>query len=190
MKNQPTNTIVLAKPMDILNRHLHEAMKPHAAALREAAAIDRELSAEMEKTHPDLAKREANQLLESAANGDAKAEAILREAGGTAAFIANRCALFDLARSKHEAACKRTVPLWQKVSASVLLSFDAAHREIQAQWKNACEFLGEPCGDTAWDRYCHNLRHGIERTPHAAENMRFGADWQLTTLGLKEAVGL
>ena len=53
----------IINPKEILNRHLREAVKPHAAALRQAAALDRELEKEMNATHPDAAKKEANELL-------------------------------------------------------------------------------------------------------------------------------
>jgi hypothetical protein len=111
----------IINPKEILNRHLREAVKPHAAALRQAAALDRELEKEMNATHPDAAKKEANELLERASTGDKKAEEILRSAGGTEAFVKSKCAMFDLARAKHEGAAKASAPLWAKVSAAVLL---------------------------------------------------------------------
>lgn len=94
------STAALTNPKDILNRHLREAVKPHAAALRQAAAIDRELEKEMLATHPDTAKKEANELLERASTGDTKAEGVLRSAGGTEAYVKAKCAMFDLARAK------------------------------------------------------------------------------------------
>jgi hypothetical protein len=182
------STTALINPKEILNRHLREAVKPHAAALRQAAAIDRELEKEMNATHPDAAKRESNILLEAAASGDKKAEEILRAAGGTDAFIKNKCAMFDLARAKHEGAAKASAPLWTKVSAAVLLSIDAANREINQQWQHTCEQLGEPCSPSLWETYCRNLKTGITRAPFAAENLRHGAAWQIESLGLTEAV--
>lgn len=182
------STAALTNPKDILNRHLREAVKPHAAALRQAAAIDRELEKEMLATHPDTAKKEANELLERASTGDTKAEGVLRSAGGTEAYVKAKCAMFDLARAKHAGAARASVPLWTKVSAAVLISIDAAHREINQQWRHTCEQLGEPCPPSAWDNYCRNLRNGIERAPFAAENLRHGTAWQIESLGLTEAV--
>ena len=139
-------------------------------------------------THPDTAKKEADQLLERAAAGDSKAEGTLRSAGGTEAFVKAKCAMFDLARAKHEGAAKATAPLWTKVSAAVLSAIEAANREISDQWKRTCEHLGEPCDLSSWDTHCRNLRNGIERAPYAAENMRHGAAWQIESLGLAEVI--
>jgi hypothetical protein len=189
MKTRPTNNaVVLTHPKDILTKHLREAVKPHAAALRQAAAIDRELEKEMLATHPDDAKKQANVLLEAASNGDKKAEETLRAAGGTEAFIKAKSAMFDLARAKHEGAAKATVPLWEKVSAAVIAAIDAANREIAEQWTRACDHLGEPPSLSSWDTHCRNLKNGISRAAYAAENMRHGAAWQIESLGLSEAI--
>jgi hypothetical protein len=189
MKTRPTNNaVVLNHPKDILNRHLRDAVKPHAAALRQAAALDRELEKEMLATHPDDAKKQANVLLEAASNGDKKAEETLRAAGGTEAFIKAKSAMFDLARAKHEGAAKATVPLWEKVSAAVIAAIESANREIQEQWNQACEHLGEPSGLSSWDVFCRNLKTGITRAPFAAENLKHGAAWQIESLGLAEVI--
>jgi hypothetical protein len=188
MKPTKPTTLALAHPKDILNRHLRDAVKPHAAALRQAAALDRELEKEMLATHPDDAKKQANALLEAAANGDKKAEATLREAGGTESFVKNRSALFDLARAKHEGAAKASAPLWQKVSDAVLAAIESANREIQEQWQQACDHLGEPSGLSSWDNTLRNLKNGISRAPFAAENLRHGAAWQIESLGLAEVI--
>lgn len=189
MKTRPANNaVVLAHPKDILNRHLREAVKPHAAALRQAAAIDRELEKEMLACHPDDAKREADKLLEAAAKGDKRAEQTLRDAGGNEAFIKAKSAMFDLARAKHHGAAKATAPLWEKVSAAVVAAIDTANREIAEQWQRTCEHLGEPGGLSSWDSHCRNLKTGISRAAYAAENMRHGAAWQIESLGLSEAI--
>jgi hypothetical protein len=189
MKTRPTNNaVVLNHPKDILNRHLRDAVKPHAAALRQAAALDRELGKEMEATHPDDAKREADQLLERAANGDKKAEETLRAAGGTEAYIKAKSAMFDLARAKHEGAAKATVPLWEKASAAVLAAYEAAEREIQEQLQRTSEQIGEPAPATSWENTIRHLKYGISRAAYAAENMRHGAAWQIEALGLSEAI--
>jgi hypothetical protein len=189
MKTRPANNaVVLNHPQDILNRHLRQALKPHAAALRQAAALDLELAGEMTALHPDVAKKEANILLEAAANGDKRAEATLREAGGTDAYVRNKCGLFDLARAKFEGAAKASAPLWTKVSAAVITAIESANREIQEQWNQACDHLGEPPGLSTWDTFCRNLKTGITRAPFAAENLRHGAAWQIEALGLSEAI--
>lgn len=183
---KPASTI--SHPKDILNRHLREAIKPYAADLRKAAALDRELEKEMLACHPDDAKKQANALLEAAAKGDKKAEETLRAAGGTEAFVKSKCAMFDLAKAKHHGAAQASAPLWTKVSAAVLLCIEAANREINQQWQQACEQLGEPCAPSEWDNYCRNLRNGIMRAAYAAENLRHGTAWQIESLGLTEAV--
>jgi len=188
MKKPTTNAVVLTHPQDILNRHLSQAVKPFAADLRKAAALDRELEKELNASHPDLARKEANELLERASNGDSKAEGVLRSAGGTEAFVKAKCAMFDLARAKHEGAAKATAPLWTKVSAAVLAGIEAANREISDQWKRTCEHLGEPFGLSAWHTHCRNLRNGIERAHFAAENLKHGAAWQIESLGLAEVI--
>ena len=179
-------SLELTHPQQIIDKHLRPAIAPFKAELLEAAARDRELSAEMERKHPELAKKEALQLLEKAGAGDLEADKILTEAGGTEAYVKNRTALFDLARAKHEAACIASAPLWQRVSESILAAIQAADLEIQGQWAKVCEFLGEPCDLSRWNQYCRNIRSGIERTPFAAEKMRHGADWQLESLGLRQ----
>jgi hypothetical protein len=188
MKKPASNTVVLVHPKDILTRHLAQAVKPYAAELRQAAAIDREFEKEMLATHPDTAKKEANELLERASKGDSRAEGVLRSAGGTEAYIKAKCGLFDLARAKFEGAAKASAPLWTKVSAAALAALEAANREIQTQWQQACEHLGEPGGLSSWDTYCRNLRNGFERAPYAAEKLRQGAAWQIEQLGLAEVV--
>jgi hypothetical protein len=188
MKTRSNNAVVLVHPQDILNRHLRQALKPYAAALRQAAALDRELGKEMEATHPDLAKKEANILLEAAANGDKKAEATLREAGGTEAYIKNKCGLFELARAKHTGAAGATVPLWEKASAAVLAAYEAAEREIQDQLQRTSEQIGEPAPTTSWENTLTHYKYGISRAAYAAKNMRHGAAWQIEALGLSEAI--
>lgn len=175
----------LTHPQQIIDKHLRPAIAPFKAELLEAADRDRELSAEMERKHPELAKKEALQLLEKAGAGDLEADKILTEAGGTEAYVKSRTALFDLARAKHEAACIASAPLWQKVSDALLAAIQAADLEIQGQWQKVCEFLGEPYDLSRWNSYCRNIRSGIERAPFAAEKMRHGAGWQLEALGLR-----
>jgi hypothetical protein len=189
MKTRPANNaVVLLHPQDILNRHLRQALKPFAAALRQAAALDLQLAGEMTALHPDLAKKEANILLEAAANGDKKAEATLREAGGTEAYIKNKCGLFDLARAKFEGAAKASAPLWTKVSAAVIAAYEAAEREIREQLQRTSEQIGEPTPTTSWEIPIGHYKYGISRAAYAAENMRHGAAWQIEALGLSEAI--
>jgi hypothetical protein len=188
MKPTKPTTVALNHPREILNRQLRDAVKPHASALRQAAALDRELEKEMLATHPDDAKKQANALLEAAATGDKRAEETLRSAGGTEAFVRAKCAMFDLARAKHQGAAKASAPLWTKVSTAVIAAIESANREIQEQWNQACEHLGEPSGLSSWDAHCRNLKNGITRAPFAAENLRHGAAWQIESLGLAEVI--
>lgn len=190
MKKQNTataasTTLELTHPQQILDAHLRPALAPFKADLLKAAARDIELTKELESKHPDLAKKQALELLEKAAAGDLEADKILTEAGGTEAYVKSRCALFDLARAKHEGAAMASAPLWQKVSESILSAIEAADREIQSQWQKVCDFLGEPCDLSRWNAYCRNIRNGIERAPFAAETLKHGANWQLESLGLR-----
>jgi hypothetical protein len=77
-------------------------------------------------------KLAAEELFQKATSGDAEAEAAIRAEGGLDEWKRKRMAFFDLSRAKHEAACKASVPLWEKVSAALLSGIDAADREIQA----------------------------------------------------------
>lgn len=190
MKNKTSataasTTLELTRPQEIIDKHLRPAIAPFKAELLEAAARDLKLTREMEERHPDIAKKLGLELLEKAAAGDEEADRILTEAGGTEAFVKSRCALFDLARAKHEGACIASVPLWRRVSESLLSAIEAADREIQEQWAKVCEYLGEPSDLSRWNQYCRNIRNGIERSPFAAETLKHGANWQLDSLGLR-----
>jgi hypothetical protein len=195
MKNKPdtakaSEPLAITKPQDIIAAHIAPAIKPFAAELLAAAAIDREAEAEMNASHPHGVKKQADKLFEAAAGGDKAAEKELREAGGREAYINTRTAFFDLARAKHDAACKASAPLWQKVSDSVLAAIDAADSAIQKQFDSVMAALGEPSGLSNWNAHCRNLRNGIRSAPNNAENLRHGADWQIRSLGLAEIVGL
>ena len=100
----------------------------------------------------------------------------------------SKCAMFYLARAKHEGASKASAPLWTKVSIAVIAAIEAASREINDKWQATCTQLGEPCSPSSWDTYCRNLKTGITRAPFAAENLRHGASWKIESLGLTEAV--
>ena len=196
MKTKPDTTakasesLAITKPQDILAAHLKPALAPFAAELLEAARIDREAAGVMDTMHPDKVKAAAEDLFYRAARGEEAAEKELREAGGKAEYIAKRTAFFDLARAKHEAACKESAPLWQKVSEAIVAGIDAAAAEIQKQLDTVAAALGEPAGLSNWDAYCRNLKSGITRAPFAAEKLNHGTDWQLRSLGLADLVGL
>jgi hypothetical protein len=183
------STLTITPPQQIIDRHLRPAIRPYAAQLRKAAALDRTLTLEMEKCHPVSAKAEAERLLEAAVAGDAKADKILREAGGTEAFVKNKSALFDLAVGKHEGACHASAPLWAQVSAALETAIDLASFDIQQQFESVMLTLEElPGGQSLWEARCRGLRTGLARCERAAREMRFGAHWQLTQLGLDKLI--
>ena len=187
---KPTNkTTDIVHPEQILARHLREAVKPHAAALRQAAATDKELEREMDATNPISIKKQGDELLERACAGDSKAEATLREAGGVEGLVKAKSALFDLAKGKHHAAAKATAPLWQKVSDAALAALDRAVAEIEAQWNRVLELHGEAITPTSWTAKIDNMKRAMSRAPFAAENLRHGAAWQISQLGLSEVIG-
>ena len=188
MKSKTTATAALEiiQPKQIIDRHLRPAIAPFRAELLAAAEIDRKLSATMQKEHPNAVKLAAEELFQKATSGDAEAEAAIRAEGGLDEWKRKRMAFFDLSRAKHEAACRASIPLWEKVSAALLSGIDAADREIQDQWVKVCEFLGEPSDLSRWNQYCRNIRNGIERAPFAAEKLSHGSSWQLESLGLRE----
>jgi hypothetical protein len=183
----PANAALeIIQPQQIINRHLRPAIAPFKAELLAAAEIDRELSATMEKEHPNAVKLAAEELFQKATSGDTEAEAAIRAEGGMDEWKRKRIAFFDLSRAKHEAACIASVPLWEKVSVALLAAIEDADREIQGQWAKVCDFLGEPCDLSRWNAYCRNIRNGIERAPFAAEKLRHGSSWQLEAYGLRE----
>jgi len=183
----PANAALeIISPKQIINRHLRPAILPFKGELLAAAELDRKLSETMEKEHPNAVKKAAEELFQKATSGDAEAEAAIRAEGGMDEWKRKRMAFFDLTRAKHEAGCLASVPLWEKVSVALLSGIDAADREIQDQWTKVCEFLGEPSDLSRWNQYCRNIRHGIERTPYAAEKLRHGSSWQLEAYGLRE----
>jgi hypothetical protein len=178
-------SLEIKHPQAIIQAHLRPAIAPFRDELLAAAAIDRELSASLEREHPNAVKKMADELFARAANGDAEAEKEIRAEGGIEEWKRKRIAFFDLTRAKHEAACIASAPLWQRVSDSILSAIQAADNEIQGQWAKVCEYLGEPCDLSRWNSYCRNIRNGIERAPFAAEKMRHGADWQIEAHGLR-----
>jgi hypothetical protein len=183
----PANAALeIIQPQQIINRHLRPAIAPFKAELLAAAELDRKLSETMSQEHPNAVKLAAEELFQKATSGDTEAEAAIRAEGGMDEWKRKRIAFFDLSRAKHEAACVASVPLWTKVSVALLAAIEDADREIQGQWAKVCDFLGEPCDLSRWNAYCRNIRHGIERTPYAAEKLRHGSSWQLEAYGLRE----
>jgi hypothetical protein len=183
------STLVITKPESIIDRHLRPAIKPFAAELREAAALDCKLTVEVEKNHPNTAKLEAQRLLEATVAGDSRSDKILREAGGTEQFIRSKTALFDLAVGKHEGACQQSAALWGKVSAALEAAIDAASAEIQTQFDSAMLMLEElPGGQSLWEGKLRGLKSGLQRCERLAREMRHGADWQLKALGLERFI--
>jgi len=188
MKSKTTANaaLELIHPQQIIDRHLRPAIAPFKAELLASAELDRKLAEAMEREHPNAVKLAADELFQKATSGDAEAEAAIRAEGGMDEWKRKRMAFFALSRAKHEAACIASAPLWQKVSAALLASIEAADREIQDQWVKVCEFLGEPSDLSRWNQYCRNIRNGVERTPFAAEKLSHGSSWQLESLGLRE----
>ena len=185
-KTTATDALEIIQPKQIINRHLRPAILPYKAELLAAAEVDRKLSETMAEEHPNAVKKAAEELFQKATSGDAEAEAAIRAEGGLDEWKRKRMAFFDLSRAKHEAACKASIPLWEKVSAALLSGIDAAEREIQSQWVKVCEFLGEPSDLSRWNQYCRNIRTGVERAPFAAEKLSHGSSWLLESLGLRE----
>ena len=172
-------------PQAIIEAHLRPAIAPYRDELLAAAARDIELYAEMEKQHPEAAKKAAAELMEKACAGDDQANKILTDAGGTEAFIKARTAMFDLARGKHGKAAKDSAPLWAKVSAALMSAIDAAAVEIQAQYDRIQELHGEPKALSQWDAHCRNLKTGLNKAEFAANELNAGTNWQLEALGLR-----
>jgi len=184
------STLVITKPEAILDSHLGPAIKPFARQLREAAALDARLSAEMEAIHPDRIKLNAEELFEKATHGDVKAEKTLRENGGKSGMVREQSAMFCLAKHKHEAHCKATAPLWAAVSEAVQTSLDLAAHDIEEQLKLVLLELGELPSSTGslWEGRLRGLKAGLQRCERLAKDANHGADWQLKALGLERFI--
>jgi hypothetical protein len=175
----------LQHPQDVIDRHLRAALKPHARALFEAAARDKQLTDEMESCHPDLVKKECDALFERACNGDREADGILRAAGGTQRYVEDRCGFFDMARGKCRARAAADAPLWTKASTAALAALDAALVEIREQWSAALERLGEDPHPTCWEVNIGYMKRAMEKTPFNAEKLLHGTHWQVESLNLR-----
>jgi hypothetical protein len=184
----PTKPLNLAKPADIVDDALREALRPFAGELRQAASIDAELEAEMNRTHPTAVKKECDELFERACNGDKEADGILRAAGGTEAYVKARTAMFDLVRGKREAKCKADAPLWQKVSDAAVAALDRSLVAIEAQWSELIELHGEVPVPSSWRERIAQMQRAISRAPFAAAELNHGTAWQLTSLNLSGAI--
>jgi len=178
----------LTHPQTIIDEHLRSALKPHAKQLLEAAARDKALEAEMDKAHPDGAKREAEQLFERACNGDRESDGILVSAGGTAGFIESRSRFFDLARGKFRTTAKNDAALWDKAAPAALGALDAALAVIVGQWKTTLETLGEEPRPTSWETRIAQMRRAVEKTPFNARELMHGTNWQIESNGLRSVL--
>jgi len=178
----------LTHPQTIIDDHLRSALKPFAKQLLEAAAHDKQLEAEMDKAHPDGAKREAEQLFERACNGDREADGILVSAGGTAGFIESRSRFFDLARGKCRAAAKKDADIWDKAAPAAVAALDAALAVIVTQWNKALETLGEELRPSSWEIRIAQMRRAIGQTPFNARELMHGTHWQIESLGLRNVL--
>jgi hypothetical protein len=189
-KTTSATTITVIKPEEILRRHLLPALKPYATKLREAAELDSRLSETMAEIHPDKIKREAEELFEAAAAGDESAEKFLAAQGGKSGMIRDRSAMFCLARTKHEHACKASAPLWKSVAEATETALDLAGHDIGLQLKTVLEELGELPSSTAslWEAKIRGLKVGLGRAEFLAVNANHGVSWQMQALGLSELI--
>jgi len=178
----------LQHPQDVIDNHLRGALKPHARALIEAAARDKQLETEMDRTHPDLVKKECEALFERACTGDKEADGVLIAAGGTQGYIEQRTRFFDLARGKCRANAKADAPLWTKASTAALAALDTALVEIREQWSTALERLGEDPRPTCWEDKIESMKRAVEKTPFNAEQLQHGTHWQVESLGLRRVL--
>lgn len=178
----------LTHPQTIIDEHLASALKPYAKALLEAAVKDAALEAEMNETHPDVVKKQAEQLFEAACNGDKKADATLREADGTQGFIEAKTRFFDLTRGKCRAGAKADASIWDKAAPAACAALDAALVVIRQQWNKALETLGEEMRPSAWEGRIAMMRRAIEQTPFNARELMHGTNWQIESLGLRRVL--
>jgi hypothetical protein len=178
----------LIHPQAIIDEHLRSALKPYAKPLLEAAACDKALEAEMDKAHPEGAKREAEQLFERACNGDREADGILVSAGGTAGFIENRSRFFDLARGKCRAKAKADAALWEKVALAADTALDTALGEVREQWAKVQILHGEEPRPSCYEDKIGRMRLAIGKSPFNARELMHGTNWQIESLGLRGAL--
>jgi len=188
MKTKPTIN-QLQHPQDVIDTHLRAALKPHARALLDAAAKDKQLEAEMDAAHPERVKEECERLFEQACVGDREADGVLRAAGGTQGYIEQHTRFFDLCRGKCRAGAKADAPLWQKASAAAVAALDAALVVVRDQWQHAQEALGEePVRPSTWEDRIAAMRRAIEQTHFNAEQLQHGTNWQIHSLGLRRVL--
>lgn len=185
MKTKPDQ---LTNPQTIIDEALRSALKPHAKALLEAAARDAALEAEMNETHPDVAKKQAEQLFEAACNGDKAADKTLRESDGTQGFIEAKTRFFDLTRGKCRAGAKADAALWDKAAPAAVAALDRALVVIREQWASALQTLGEEMRPSSWEGRIAMMRRALEGTPFNARELQHGTNWQIESLGLRKVL--
>ena len=182
------NNQQLTNPQEIIDARLREALKPYSKQLLEAAAKDAALEAEMNASHPDGAKKQAQQLFEAACNNDKKADETLREAGGTAGFIEAKTRFFDLARGKCNAGAKADADIWAKAGPAAVAALDAALALIRQQWETTLQALGEEVVPSSWEVKVGYLRRALEKVEFNARELRHGTAWQIESLGLRKVL--
>lgn len=185
MKTKPDQ---LTNPQTIIDEALRSALKPHAKALLEAAALDAALEAETDASHPDKVKREAQELFERACNGDKTADKTLREANGTAGYIEAKTRFFDLTRGKREPAAKADAAIWAKAGPAAVAALDSALAAIRDQWRKTLEALGEEIVPSSWETKVGYMRRALEKVEFNARELRHGSHWQIESLGLRNVL--
>jgi len=185
MKTKPDQ---LTNPQTIIDEALRSALKPHAKALLEAAARDAALEAEMNETHPDKVKKDAQELFEAACAGDKAADKALREADGVQGYIDSRTRFFDLTRGKCRAGAKADAALWDKAAPAALAALDRALVVIREQWAATLETLGEEMRPSSWEGRIAMMRRALEKTPFHARELQHGTNWQIESNGLRKVL--
>jgi hypothetical protein len=178
----------LNHPQAIIDEHLRSALKPYAKQLLEAATRDKALEAEMDKAHPETAKKECEALFDRACNGDKEADGILQSAGGTQGFVEGRSRFFDLARGKCRANAKADADLWEKVAPAADAALETALGEIREQWTKVQEMHGEEVRPSSYEQAIERMRYNFGKTPFNARELTHGTSWQIESLGLRNVL--
>jgi len=178
------STITLTSPRDILDTAITSALAPFKAELAQAADTDRKLYAETLDIHPNKVKKDGEDLMEAAANGDPEAMRQLEQDNGLIGYVNRRTALYPVKEAARVRAAEKFADQFAPVADQLIPAVREAGAVIQKQFEGTMEALGElPGGLSMWNGYVRsfegNVRGAIRQAKAGA-----GAAFLLEGLGL------
>lgn len=179
-----TSTITLTSPRDILDAAIAKALAPHKKQLTEAAETDRRLYAETVDIHPNKVKKDGEDLMEAAANGDADAMRQLEENDGLIGYVQRRTALYPVKEAARKRAAEKFADLFAPIVDELVPAVREAGAVIQKQFEGTMEALGElPGGQSMWESYVRSFEGNVRGAIRQAKTGA-GAAYLLEGLGL------